>query len=176
MLLQGWRRDNVANNKICSLDVPAAHPPVWPSPPQPSITLLSTTPLLHLWWSGATALYAALHTRNVARYRPDTHTHTEENNSPKTGPYSQCVNVQKRFFKASHKQYCCLNRTELLSGALWDVGGVMMWVVGEGLGGLIQYYSDFYDTLLWSTFKNSIQLLCLSVVFQFCHNKGSLIL
>lgn len=144
MLLQGWRHDNVANNEICSLDVPAAHPPVWPSPPQPSITLLSTTPLLHLWWSGATALYAALHTRNVARYRPDTHTHTEENSSPKAGPYSQCVNVQKRFFKASHKQYCCLNRTELLSGALWDVGGVMMWVMGEGWGGgLIQYFLTF---------------------------------
>lgn len=74
-----------------------------------------------------------------------THTHTEENSSPKAGPYSQCVNVQKKFFKASHKQYCCLNRTELLSGALWDVGGVMMWAMGEGwgVGGLIQYFLTF---------------------------------
>lgn len=135
------------------------------SPPPPSCTSGEVGPLP----------FTLLCIRGMWHVTDQTHTHTEENSSPKAGPYSQCVNVQKRFFKASHKQYCCLNRTELLSGALWDVGGVMMWVVG-GWWGADTVFSDFYDTLLWSTFKNSIQLLCLSVVFQFCHNKGSLIL
>lgn len=68
----------------------------------------------------------------------------------------------------SHKQYCCLNRTELLSGALWDVGGVMMWVMGEGWGGgLIQYFLTFmihcYDLHLKTPLIHIIRYIHISV-------------
>lgn len=128
------------------------------SPPPPSCTSGEVGPLP----------FTLLCIQGMWHVTDQTHTHTEENNSPKAGPYSQCVNVQKRFFKASHKQYCCLNRTELLSGALWDVGGVMMWVMGEGWGGgLIQYFLTFmihcYDLHLKTPLIHIISYIHISV-------------
>lgn len=137
MLLQGWMyildmtklqitRSSTGCSRgtsTCLAFSPLSHQSLC-SPPPPSCTSGEVGPLP----------FTLLCIRGMWPVTDQTHTHTEENSSPKAGPYSQCVNVQKRFFKASHKQYCCLNRTELLSGALWDVGGVMMWAMGEGWG------------------------------------------